>query len=262
MDKRLAAWARQVKAHSKTRGGEAVGGRAGGGLPALWLFTDAVRLPDPLPAIARLPRGCGVVFRHDGVPGRAALARALARQCRQRAIPFVVAGDARLAAAVGAGVHLRGAHPADGRLRMVRAAKGWRRLGAVTTSSAHSAAELRRAWKAGADAVFLSPALPTRSHPGAPALGVVRWAALSARLPHGGGTAVLALGGVDGRQVRRLPRWCGGAGAIGALLPDGGNKGCVSAVTVFRNCHKSFIPGIAAIGQPGNSVNGSGCTRP
>ena len=32
--------------------------------------------------------------------------------------------------------------------------------------------------------------------------------------------AVLALGGVDGRSVRRLPRWCDGAGAIGALLPD------------------------------------------
>jgi thiamine-phosphate pyrophosphorylase len=257
MDHRLVAWARGVKARRRRAGGRA------GRVPALWLFTDEARLPDPCGAVKALPRGlCGVVFRHDGVPGRAALARALARQCRQRAIPFVVAGDARLAAAVGAGVHLRGAHPADGRLRMVRAAKGWRRLGAVTTSSAHSAAELRRAWKAGADAVFLSPALPTRSHPGAPALGVVRWAALSARLPHGGGTAVLALGGVDGRQVRRLPRWCGGAGAIGALLPDGGNKGCVSAVTVFRNCHKSFIPGIAAIGQPGNSVNGSGCTRP
>ena len=82
------------------------------------------------------------------------------------------------------------------------------------TSSAHSRTDLRRARMAGADAVFLSPALPTRSHPGAPALGVVRWAAL-ARLAHDGS---LALGGVEGGMVRRLPRWCRGAGAIGALM--------------------------------------------
>lgn len=177
-------------------------------MPVLWLFTDDARFPDPCRAVAALPRGlCGVVFRHDGVPGRAALARALARQCRQRAIPFVVAGDARLAAAVGAGVHLRGGW----------GAREWRRPGAPLTSSAHSAADLRRAGTAGADAVFLSPALPTRSHPGAPALGVVRWAALSGRSRR---VAVLALGGVNGRHVPRLPRWCDGAGAIGALLPD------------------------------------------
>ena len=195
----------------------------------LWLLTDESRVLDPRRAVAALPRLlCGVVFRHDGVPNRAALARALARQCRRLAIPFVVAGDARLAAAVGAGVHLRGGRPADGRIRMKRAARGGRRLNAVVTSSAHTAAELRRAWKARADAVFLSPALPTRSHPGAPALGVVRWAALAARLPRdghqGGRTAILALGGVDGKQVRRLPGWCGGAGAIGALLPDAGDR--------------------------------------
>ena len=229
----------------------------------LWLFTDAARLADPREAIAALPRRlCGVVFRHDGVPGRDALARDLARHCRGLAIPFVVAGDARLAAAVGAGVHLRGGRPPDARLRRRRAARGWRRLNAVTTSSAHSAAELRRAWRAGADAVFLSPALPTRSHAGAPALGVVRWAALVARLPRGGRTAILALGGVDGVHARRLPARCGGAGAIGALLPGAGDGGCGLTVTVFRNCHKSFIPAIAAIGRRGNSVNRPGCLRP
>ncbi len=265
MDNRLVTWARGVKARQRHAGGPAAR------VPVLWLFTDDARFPDPRAAIAALPRRlCGVVFRHDGVPDRAALARALAQHCRRLAIPFVVAGDARLAAAVGGGVHLRGGRPPDGRLPMRRAAKGGRRLNAVTTSSAHTVAELRRAWKAGADAVFLSPALPTRSHAGAPALGVVRWAALAGRLPrHGrlnGGPMVLALGGVDGRQARRLPRWCGGAGAIGALLPGAGDGGCGGGcdlgVTVFRDCHKSFIPGIAAIGQPGNSVNGSGCPRP
>ena len=43
--------------------------------PALWLFTDARRLPDPCPAAARLPRGiAGIVFRHDEHSDREALA--------------------------------------------------------------------------------------------------------------------------------------------------------------------------------------------
>lgn len=232
MDNRLVAWARGVKARQRRAGGRAAH------VPVLWLFTDEARFPDPRAAVAALPRGlCGVVFRHDGVPNRAALARALARQCRGLAIPLVVAGDARLAMAAGAGVHLRGGRPDGARLCTGRAAKGARRLTTVVTSSAHTAAELRRAWKAGADAVFLSPALPTRSHPGAPALGIVRWAALAARLPRlDGGPAVLALGGVDGRQARRLPRWCGGAGAIGALLPDADDGKATAAVTLGSQC--------------------------
>ena len=61
----------------------------------LWLFTDARRLPDPRPSVARLPRGlAGVVLRHDGEPGRAALGRDLARICRARRLVLVVAGDA------------------------------------------------------------------------------------------------------------------------------------------------------------------------
>ncbi len=95
MDRKLLARARAVKAARRSS------------VP-LWLFTDARRLPDPLAAAARLPRGlAGVVLRHDGEPGRAALGRALARLCRRRRLALVVAGDVRLAAALGAGVHLR-----------------------------------------------------------------------------------------------------------------------------------------------------------
>jgi thiamine-phosphate pyrophosphorylase len=212
MDKRLAAWARQVKARSKTRSGKAVGGKAANGLPALWLFTDAVRLPDPLPAIARLPRGCGVVFRHDGVPGRAALAAAAARLCRQRGILMTVASDPRLAAAVGAGLHLRGGRAA----RPWR--RGWLRPGQPVTSSAHDAPDLVRARRAGASAAFVSPLFATLSHPGARPLGPVRWAALT-KLARG---PVLALGGVSGATVRRVPPAARGGGVIGAasLLPS------------------------------------------
>lgn len=194
MDHKLVAWARAVKA--RQRGAQR-------GVPVLWLFTDFHRLPDPLGAARRLPRGlCGVVLRHDGDPGREALGRALAGICAERRLPLVVAGDWRLAARLGAGVHLRG-----GRGRTV--------AGRVVTSSAHSVTELERARRAGARLAFLSPAFPTASHPGAPALGPVRWAAL-ARLAKA--MPVAALGGIDGTRARCLPaRACHGVAAIGAL---------------------------------------------
>jgi thiamine-phosphate pyrophosphorylase len=211
MDHRLVVWAREVKARQR-RFARPARNLPAFGMPVLWLFTDALRLPSPQPAIAALPRRlCGVVFRHDGVAGRTTLAKAVARQCRRLAIPLVIAGDARLAAAVGAGVHLRAA-----RRTADRGSMRWLRPTALVTSSAHSAVDMRRARILGVDAVFLSPVLPTRSHPGASALGVVRWAAL-ARLARDAG---MALGGVEGRMTRRLPRWCRGAGAIGALMTE------------------------------------------
>jgi len=152
-----------------------------------------------------MPRGlAGVVLRHDGDPNRAALGRALARICRARRLVLVVAGDVRLAAALGAGVHLRGGRWPD----RVRVRRGW------LTSSAHSATELRRARRAGADLAFLSPAFPTPSHPEALGLGAARWSNLAriARIP------VAALGGTNHLTVRRLPKGlCRAVGAIGAL---------------------------------------------
>ena len=191
MDSRLLAWA--YARHRRSP------------LPLLWLFTDARRLPDPRPAVSRLPRGmAGVVLRHDGEPGRAALGRDLARLCRARRLVLVVAGDTRLAAALHAGVHLRG-----GRWPGPR-----RRRGTLVTSSAHGFADLRRARAAGAGLVFLSPVFPTLSHPEARVLGPVRWSHLALASP----VPVAALGGVDGSNLRRLAMpVCRGVGAIGAL---------------------------------------------
>ena len=191
MDLKLVAW----------------GLRRRGPVPRLWLFTDTERLPNPLPAASRLPRGrAGVVFRHDEAPDRVALGRKLARVCRERRLLLVVAGDTGLAARLGAGVHLRGGRWPDSR----------RAMGFVT-SSAHDTAELRRAFGAGAGLVFLSPAFRTASHPGAPGLGPARWGLTVRRRP--AGRLVAALGGVDGRNVRRLPPACAAIGAIGALAP-------------------------------------------
>ena len=200
MHPRLLSWGRRV--HRRT------------GLPALWLFTDELRLPDPRAAVFRLPRGvAGVVLRHDATPERLRLGRELARICRARRLALVVAGDTRLAAALGAGVHLRaGRWPSVVRIQRQPAGWGGRRL---LTSSAHNGVELRRARRAGIDLGFLSPAFPTVSHPGARGLGVTRWTAVARRC---GSLPVAALGGVDGESVRRLPlRLCAGMGGIGAL---------------------------------------------
>jgi thiamine-phosphate pyrophosphorylase len=185
--------------------------RQRGPLPPLWLFTDERRLPDPRASVRALPPGrAGVVLRHDGDPDRLRLGRDLARICRARRLILVVAGDARLAARLRAGVHLRGGHW-----------PGQVRLGGFITSSAHTVSELRRAAQAGAAVVFLSPAFPTESHAGAPGLGALRWAAVARRASSGlapSGLAIAALGGIDGGSIRRLPaRLCCAAGAIGAL---------------------------------------------
>jgi thiamine-phosphate pyrophosphorylase len=89
-----------------------------------------------------------------------------------------------------------------------------RRVGALVTSSAHGAAELRRAARAGADLAFLSPAFATRSHPDATVLGPLRWG----RFSRGAPLPVAALGGISGVSLRRLPRGlCRAVGAIEAL---------------------------------------------
>ncbi len=170
--------------------------------PPLWLFTDSARIGDPRAAACRLPRGlAGIVLRDDALAGRAALARALARICRSRRLWLSVAGDWRLAASVGAGVHLRAGYRPAAMPRWLR----------PLTSSAHDPAALRRARREGALG-FLSPVFATASHPAARPLGPLRWGMAARRFGDMG-----ALGGIDGRMVRRLPTCCRAVGAIGAL---------------------------------------------
>ena len=181
-------------------------------LPTLWWMTDSRRTPDPAAEIRRLPRGSAVVLRHYDDPGRDRLAQTLSRLCRVRGLVFVVAGSWRLAAAVGAqGLHLpesaaaRGLEP-GGRL--------WRRQkGRLLTAAAHSPRGLCCARAISADAAFLSPIFPTASHPGRPALGMVRAAAMlrSIKLP------VMALGGVKTGKKSALKR-AGFAGLAGISL--------------------------------------------
>jgi len=184
-----------------------------GALPPRWLVTDWGRLPDPLPAIRRLQRGDGVLFRHYELPSveRLVLAQQVALLCQRRGLVLAVAGDARLARAVSAdGLHL----PQD----MIGHAAAAQRTGLRwVTVAAHDAAAIARAARNGADAVLISPVFATASHPGTAPLGVLRFAALATGAARRG-MAVYALGGVTPAGVGRLRQIpLAGYAAIGAF---------------------------------------------
>jgi thiamine-phosphate pyrophosphorylase len=170
------------------------------------LLSDTLRLADPRAAICRLPAGSGFIFRHYDHPQRETLARELLQLCRRRRIVFLLAGDWQMAVRIQAG----GAHFPE---TLAHQARAMRRVkpDALVTVAAHDLGALRRAHRFGADAVLLSPVFATQSHPGGRALGPVRFAKLShaARLP------VLALGGVNTHNARRLKG--GGAAGIAAI---------------------------------------------
>lgn len=178
-------------------------------LPALVLLTDRARLADPRPVLARLPRGSAVILReyHAGMGDRASAreARALARTCRARGLKLIVAGDLRLALAIGAD----GLHLPEWMVRRagLGARPGRRRPGLLLTAACHSLPALRAAVRLGADAALLAPVLATASHPGAVTLGPLRFARLVRCCP----IAVYALGGMDGAGARRIA----GSGAAG-----------------------------------------------
>lgn len=166
-------------------------------LPDVWLFSDERSVVDIAELAATLPPGSGIVLRHDDLaPGaRWRLFRRLARIARTRGLLLLLAGTPMRAKRWGAdGVHLRQplAH---------RAAEA-QRLGLLVTMPVHDGREAHAARRARADAVFVSPLHPTRSHPGAPALGRAAWLRL-ARLA---GTKAIALGGMTPARARALRR--------------------------------------------------------
>ncbi len=147
-------------------------------------------------ALAKLPRGSGLIYRHYHLkgPDRLARFRTLRRIARARGHVVVLADSALTAREWGA----------DGIYGSPRAL--WpRRAGLLHLATAHDMAELGLAARLGADAALLSPVFPTRSHPGGRTLGAVRFRLLArqAALP------VIALGGMDARRARSLgwKRW-------------------------------------------------------
>jgi thiamine-phosphate pyrophosphorylase len=140
----------------------------------------------------------------------------LARLCRRRGLRLLVGGDGHAALRLRAGLHLPDRAPSHGVLAFLRA----RRAGApwaVLSVAVHGRAGIGRLRRLRADLGLVSPAFPTLSHPGAPALGPLRWARLAA----GGGRPAVALGGVAPASAGRLPRVgrgrAAGLAGIGAL---------------------------------------------
>lgn len=181
-------------------------------LPALILMTDQARVPDPVAAARVLPHGSAVILRHTDTKTRRGLGRALRDIARARGLVLLIAGDAPLAAEVGAhGLHLPEAR--------AREAAHWRALKPswMITAAAHSARALTAARIAGADAVLLAPVFATSSHPEREPIGPVRARLIAARA----GLPVYALGGVNARSITRLAQASfAGIAAIEALLPD------------------------------------------
>lgn len=165
-------------------------------LPRLWLISDARNDAALALALARLPRGSGLIFRHYhlGDAARYQRYRTLRHVAQARGHIVILADRARTAHA----------WRADGSYGAPRALAP-RRAGQIRLATAHNAGEIAAANRAGADAILLSPVFATRSHPGAAYLGPVRFRLLArlARMP------VIALGGMTPRNARRLcwARW-------------------------------------------------------
>jgi len=165
-------------------------------LPGLWLLSDLRNDAQLADALSRLPRGSGFVYRHYHLSDSDRWARfqELRRLARARGHCIILADSALTAREWGA----------DGIYGAPRSLYP-RRCGLIRIATAHGMAEIAQANRFGADAVMLSPAFATRSHPGAPCLGPARFRLLASHVH----MPVIALGGMDFHSARRLdwPRW-------------------------------------------------------
>ncbi|MXP26346.1 thiamine phosphate synthase [Altererythrobacter indicus] len=169
-------------------------------LARLWLISDARNDAGLDRVLRNLPHGSGFIYRHYHLPPptRESRFRHLARIARRYGHSIILADTAQLArkwradGVYGAPEHL-----------------GERRAGLLRLATVHSLHELGAAHRAGADAALLSPAFPTRSHPGGKVLGINRFHLLEQRAM----MPVIALGGVTRHRARvlatgrRVNRW-------------------------------------------------------
>jgi thiamine-phosphate pyrophosphorylase len=165
-------------------------------LPDLWLLSDqrnAERLDKVLRGFAA---PVGFVYRHYHLPDslRYAEFRRLRRIAMAEGHTVVLADSALTAREWGA----QGIYGAPLALCP-------RRHDLLRIATAHNMREIAQAGRMGADAVMLSPAFPTRSHPGATSLGPARFRLLAGRAQ----VPVIALGGMNAATAQRLdwPMW-------------------------------------------------------
>ena len=180
---------------------------ARGRLPPLILMTDDERLTDPVAAASALPCGSMVILRARQPEHRRELAARLKPVARTQNLKLLIAGDAELAARIGAdGIHLAEVDAGQAAYWRARHAH-W-----IISVSAHSPRVLLAARHA--DAVLIAPVFPTASHPGGATLGAMALRAIARHSP----LPVYALGGIDARTVQRLQgAKLAGIAAVGAL---------------------------------------------
>jgi thiamine-phosphate pyrophosphorylase len=164
--------------------------------PDLWLLSDERNDAALESALRSLPRGSGFIYRHYHLPDEERVARwfELQRIARARHHVVVLADSSLTPREWGAdGIYgaPRALYPTTSDL--------------LTLATAHDVADIGLANRLRADAVLLSPAFPTRSHPGAAALGAARFRLLAAHAQ----MPVIALGGMNRGTARRLQwaRW-------------------------------------------------------
>ena len=152
-------------------------------LPRIWMLTDERQGNAMWAALDRLPKGAGVIVRHYSLAEKAR--QAMARSIARRGL-FVAYSGSETAARRARAKAVYGKAKTPGRLPRL--------------FPAHNRREIIAAERSGAALLLLSPAFPTRSHPGAGALGPLRFGLLArtARLP------VIALGGMTPSRFKRL----------------------------------------------------------
>lgn len=170
--------------------------------------TDPARTPDPAAVAARLPTGCGVIYRAFGAADAPATAEALRRLTSARGLRLLIGADEALAEACGAdGLHLPE--------RAIAAAAGLRRRHPhwIITAAAHDLGAAVAAKAAGCDAALVSTVFASNSPSARAAMGPAAFAALVAAAP----LPVYALGGVNIRTAPDLT----GSGAQGFAMVEG-----------------------------------------
>jgi thiamine monophosphate synthase len=169
--------------------------------PRDWLMTDE-RMGEQLwGAIGRVPAETGgILFRHHslGPEERAELGTKVAKLAKELKLTLAVSRDPLLAERLGAQLVHNPIAPTE----------------LPVSRSVHDEREALAAREDGTALVFISPVLPTRSHPGAAALGPER----AAKLAELTGRPAIALGGMTfGRFWELGPAFHGWA-AIDAWL--------------------------------------------
>jgi thiamine-phosphate pyrophosphorylase len=173
-------------------------------LPPILFLTDPDRVADPTAIVPRLPAGSGLVYRHFGSDDRVIIARALSRACAEHEIAFLISADPGLARATKA----TGVHWPERKLPETRR---WRGQFALQTASAHSPDAIRRANRAGMNAVLVSTVFPSASPSAGHPMGPIRLRNLErrARVP------IYALGGLTSANAGQIAGFAGIASVSG-----------------------------------------------